>query len=74
MIKSMRMRWAGHVSHMGEKRNGYRVLVGESEGNRPLGIPRHRWEDTIKMDLREIGWGGITGLIWLRIGASGGLL
>jgi hypothetical protein len=44
---------------MGEKRNGYRILVGKPEGKRPLGRPRRRWEDNIKMDLREIGWGGI---------------
>jgi hypothetical protein len=57
-IKSRRMRWAGHVACTGEGRNVYRVLVGKPEGKRPLGIPRRRWEDGIKMDLREIGWGG----------------
>jgi hypothetical protein len=57
-IKSRRMRWAGHVARMGEGRNVYRVLVGKSEGERSLGRPRRRWEDGIKMDLREIGWGG----------------
>jgi hypothetical protein len=51
MIKSKRMRWAGHVAHTGEKRNAYRVLVGKPEGKRSLGRPRHRWEDNIKMDL-----------------------
>jgi hypothetical protein len=56
-IKSRRMRWAGHVERMGEGRNVYRVLVGKPEGKRPLGRPKHRWEDGIKMDLREIGWG-----------------
>jgi hypothetical protein len=55
MIKSRRMRWAGHVACMGEGRDVYRVLVGSPEGKRPRGIPRHRWEDNIKMDLREIG-------------------
>jgi hypothetical protein len=55
VIKSRRMRWAGHVARMGEKRGVYRVLVGRSEGKRPLGRPRRRWEDDIKMDLREIG-------------------
>jgi hypothetical protein len=51
------MRWAGHVAHMGQGRNVYRVLVGKSEGKRPLERPRRRWEDGIKMDLRKIGWG-----------------
>jgi hypothetical protein len=58
-IKSRRMRWVGHVARMGEGRNVYRVLVGKPEGKRPLGKPRHRWADGIKMDLREIGWGGV---------------
>jgi hypothetical protein len=58
IIKSRRMRWAGHVARMGEK-NAYRILVGKPEGKRPLGRPRHRWEDNIRMDLREIGWGGM---------------
>jgi len=49
------MRWAGHVACMGEGRGVHRVLVGKSEGRRPLGRPRHRWEDNIKMDLREVG-------------------
>jgi hypothetical protein len=66
--KSRRMRWAGHVARMGEKRNAYRILVGNIEVKRPLGRPRRRWVDNIKMDLREIG------SIWLRIGTSGGLL
>jgi hypothetical protein len=56
-IKSRRMRWAGHVARMGEGTNVYRVLVGKPEGKRPLERPRRRWEDEIKMDLREIGWG-----------------
>jgi hypothetical protein len=54
IIKSRRMRWAGNVARMGEKRNAYRILVGKPEGKRPLGRPRRRWEDNIKMDLREI--------------------
>jgi hypothetical protein len=57
-IKSRRVRWAGHVACMGEGRNVYRVLVRKPEGKRPLERPRHRWEDRIKIDLREIGWGG----------------
>jgi hypothetical protein len=55
-IKSRRMRWAVHVARMGEGRKVYRVLVGKPEGKRPLGRPRRRWEDGIKMDLREIVW------------------
>jgi hypothetical protein len=74
VIKSRRMRWAGHVARMGEARGAYRVLVGRPEGRRPLGRPRRRWEDNIKMDLEEVGWGAWTGLIWLRIGTVGGLL
>jgi hypothetical protein len=54
-IKSRRMRWAGHVARMGEGRNVYRVLVGKPEGKGPVGRPRRRWEDGVKMDLREIG-------------------
>jgi hypothetical protein len=56
IIKSRGMRWAGHVSRMGEKRNVCRLLVGKPEGKRPLGRPRRRWIDNIKMDLFEIGW------------------
>jgi hypothetical protein len=58
MIKSRRMRWAGHVARMGAKRNAYRILVGNPERERPLGRPRRRWVDNIEMDLREIGWDG----------------
>jgi hypothetical protein len=58
-IKSRRMRWAGHVACMGEEKNVYRVLMGKPQGKRPLGRPRHRWGDGIRMDLREIGWGSI---------------
>jgi hypothetical protein len=58
VIKSRRMRWAGHVARMVERMGVYRVLVGKPEGNRPLGRPRRRWEDNIKMDLQEVGcWG-----------------
>jgi hypothetical protein len=58
MIKSRRMRWAGHVARRGELRNAYRILVGKPEGKRRLGKPRRRWVDNIKIDLREIGWDG----------------
>ena len=57
VIKWRRMRWAGHVASMGEEREVYRVLVGKPEGKRPLGRPRHRWADNIKMDLQEVGCG-----------------
>jgi hypothetical protein len=56
MIKSRRMKWAGHVARMGAKRNAYRILVGKSEGRSPLGRPRRRWMGSIKIDIREIGW------------------
>jgi len=58
MVKSRRMRWAGHVARMGEGRGVHRVLVGKPEGKRPLARPRCRWDDNIKMDLREVGGGG----------------
>ena len=61
MIKLRRMRWAGHVAYNGERRGEYRVLVGK----RALGRPRHRWEDSIKMDLQEVGWGG--GTDWIDL-------
>jgi hypothetical protein len=70
MIKSRRMRWTGHVARMGEKRNAYRILVGEPERKRPLWRPRRRWVK--KLSWRDrMGW---IGLIWLRVGAGGGLL
>jgi hypothetical protein len=58
-IKSRRMRWAGYMARMGEERNVYKVLMGKPEGKRPLGRPRRRWEDEIRMDIREIGWGSV---------------
>jgi hypothetical protein len=70
-VKSSRMRWAGHVARMGEERKVYKVLVGKPEGKRPLGRPRRRWKDGIRMDLREIGLGGVD---WTRTGTGGGLL
>jgi hypothetical protein len=59
VIKSRRIRWAGQVTRMGERRGVYRVLVEKPEGWRPLGRPRRRWEDNIKMDLQEMGYGGM---------------
>jgi hypothetical protein len=56
MIMSRRMRWARYVARMGEKRRPYSILVAKPEGKRPLGRPRRRWVDNIKMDLREMGW------------------
>ena len=57
VIKSRRMRWAGHVARMGEERGLYRVLVGKQERKRPLGRPRRRWVDNIRTDLQEVGCG-----------------
>jgi hypothetical protein len=59
IIKSMRMRWAGHVARMREKRNAYRLLVGKPEGKRPLGRPRRRWVDNVKQDPWVLGWGDV---------------
>jgi hypothetical protein len=73
IIKSRRMRWAGHVARMGEKMNVYRLLVGKPEGRRLLGRPRRRWIDNIKMDLRGIELKAVTGLFCVRIRASAGL-
>ena len=66
--KSRRMRWAGHVVHMEQGRGVYRVLVGKPEGKRPLGRPRHRWEDNIKMGLQEVGGGGMD---WIDLAQDG---
>jgi hypothetical protein len=63
-IKLRRMRWVGHMARMGKGRNVYRILVGKPEGKRPLERPGHRWGDGIKMDLREIGYGGVE---WIRL-------
>jgi hypothetical protein len=63
VIKSKRTRWAGHVARRGEGRGVYGVSIGRPKGKRPLGRPRHRWEDNIKIDLREIG---IAGANWIR--------
>jgi hypothetical protein len=59
VITSRRLRWAGHLARMGERRDAYRALVGKPAGRRPLGRPRRRWEDNIKMDLREVEWGSV---------------
>jgi hypothetical protein len=59
IIKSGRMKWAGHIARMGEKRNAYRLLVGKPEGKRPLGRLRRRWVYSIRMDLGEVGWGDV---------------
>jgi hypothetical protein len=64
VIKSRRMRWAGHVARIGEGRSIYRILVGRPESKRPLGRPRRRWEDNIKLDLRDIG---IDGANWIQL-------
>jgi hypothetical protein len=66
VTKARRMRWAGHVAHMGEVRSAYNILVGRSEGRRPLGRPRRRWEDNIKMDLREMGFGDVYWIHWAQ--------
>jgi len=74
VMKSRRMRWAGHVALTGERTGVYRVLVGKPEGKRTLGRLRRRREDNIKMDLQEVGCGVWTGSSWLRIGTGGGHL
>jgi hypothetical protein len=64
VIKSRKMRWVGHVVHMGERRAVYSVLVGKPEGKRPLGRHWHGWEDNIKMELQEVGFGGMD---WIKL-------
>jgi hypothetical protein len=64
VIKARKMRWVGYVAHMGEVRGAYNILIGKPEGRRPLGRPRRRWEDNIKMDLGEIGFGDVD---WIRL-------
>jgi hypothetical protein len=59
IMKSRRMRWAGHIARLGEKRNAYMLLVGKPEGMRLLGRPSRRWVDNIRMDLVEVGWGDV---------------
>jgi hypothetical protein len=74
IMNARRMRWAGHVARMGENMNAYSLFVGKPEGRRPLGRPRRRWVDNIKMDLLGIIAVMWTGLVWLRIGTGGELL
>jgi hypothetical protein len=74
VIKARRMRWEGHVARMGEVRGAYSILVGKPEERRQLGSPRRRWEDNIKVDLGEIGFGMWIVFIGLRIGTGDGLL
>ena len=64
VIKSRRMKWAGQIARMGERRGVYRVLVGKREGKRPLWRPRRRWEDNIKIDLQEVGCGDVD---WIEL-------
>jgi len=64
VIKLRELRWVGPLAHMGEGRGACRVLVGKPGGKRPLGRPRHRWEDNIKMDLQEVGCGGMD---WMEL-------
>ena len=72
VIKSGRMKWTGHVARMGEEKG---VYMGKPEGKRPLGRPRRRWVDNIRMDLQEVGYVGMwTGLGWPTIGTGGGRL
>jgi hypothetical protein len=64
VIKGRRMRWAGHVARMGEVRGAYNILVGKHGGSRPLGRPKRRWKDNIKIDLGEIGFGDVD---WIHL-------
>jgi hypothetical protein len=66
VIKARRMRWVRHVARMGEVRGAYKILVGRPEGRSPLGRPRRRWEDDIKMDLRETGFGDVDWIHWAQ--------
>ena len=62
------MKWVGHVARIGEKRGVYTILMGKPEGKRPLGRPRRRWEDNIKMHLQEVGWGDMD---WIDLAEDG---
>ena len=74
VIISRRMRWAGHVALMGERKCAYCVLIEKSMGKRPLGRPRLRWEDNIKMDVQEVGFGGMDWIVLAQIETGGVLL
>jgi hypothetical protein len=74
VIKSKRMRWAGHVARIGEERGVYRVLVRKPEGKSPLGRPRRRWEDNFRMDLQEVGCQGMEWIGLSQDSTSGGHL
>lgn len=72
-VMKSRIRWVGHVAYMGHRRGAYRLWVGRTDGRRPLGIFRIRWEDSIKTDLKK--WDGVwIALIWPKRGTGGGLL
>jgi hypothetical protein len=71
MIKSRRMRLVGHVACIGGIGNAYIILVRKPEGKRLLAGPKHRWEDNKTVDIKEVGWEGVAGFIWLRTGTSG---
>jgi hypothetical protein len=73
VIRSRRIGGVGHVAHIRDRRITYMVLMGKPEGERPLGRPRHGWEDNIEMSIQEVGWGPWTGLVWLGIGMGGGM-
>jgi len=68
VIKSRTIRWVGHVARMGERRDVHRVSAGKRQGKRPIGRPRRRWEDNIKMDLQEVGCGGMD---WIELAQDG---
>jgi hypothetical protein len=73
VIELRRMRWVAHVARIEKRKKVYRVLVGKPKGKGPLGRPRHRWEDNVKMNIQEVGCAGI-GSSWLMIGTGGGQL
>jgi len=74
VIKSRRLRWAGHVTRLGDNSGAYRVLVGKPEGKRPVGRPRPRWDDNSNMDLHDVGCGVWNGSRWIKIGTGSGHL